>query len=257
MFFDELNMVKSDDIRDVFQDAVEQLPDYFFTVAASSTGKYHPTYSLGNGGLVRHTKAAVKIAFDLLEREYYKHHFSQKERDCIIVALTLHDGWKHGKDGSAYTTADHPIVSADWFVQKFGDRFSDGEAELISRLIKSHMGEWNTAPRSTKEIMPKPDDELTMFVHMCDYLASRKWLTVEFETGKYYKPDEYEDSSSVDDLAEMKTRIVTLCKEKIAAGTDRESILQFIASKNDGRRNPMSINSIDVANEIYKELETF
>ena len=42
------------------------LPDYFFSVSASSTGKYHPSFSLGNGGLLRHTKVVVKIAYELL-----------------------------------------------------------------------------------------------------------------------------------------------------------------------------------------------
>ena len=41
---------------------LNQLPDYFYEVAASSTGKYHPSYALGDGGLVRHTIAAVRIA---------------------------------------------------------------------------------------------------------------------------------------------------------------------------------------------------
>ena len=45
---------------------IDSLPDYFFEVAAASTGKYHPKYAQGEGGLVRHTKAAVKIAYELL-----------------------------------------------------------------------------------------------------------------------------------------------------------------------------------------------
>ena len=64
-FIKELEYIKNDDIRGFAKLALENLPDYFFDVAASSTGKYHPTYALGNGGLVRHTKAAVRIAFEL------------------------------------------------------------------------------------------------------------------------------------------------------------------------------------------------
>ena len=245
-------MVSTPTIKAAFIDAVENLPDYFFRVAASSTGKYHPSYSLGDGGLVRHTKAAVKIAFDLLSREYYQNHFTQSERDCVIVALTLHDGWKHGMDGSAYTTADHPVVAADWF-EKRADGITTEEAALIAKLIRSHMGEWNTAPRSKKEIMPKPDDELTMFVHMCDYLASRKWLTVEFDAGQYYSPADFEVAEK-DDLTAIKENMVVRCKELIANGVDREKILELIASKNNGKRNPMSITSAAVAHEIYEEL---
>lgn len=248
-------MVETESIKEAFIDAVENLPDYFFRVAASSTGKYHPAYSLGDGGLVRHTKAAVKIAFDLLSREYYKNHFTQSERDCVIVALTLHDGWKHGMDGSNYTTADHPNVAADWFEQRASGITAE-ESALIAKLIRSHMGEWNTAPRSKKEIMPKPDDELTMFVHMCDYLASRKWLTVEFDEGQYYSPRVYEVEEK-DSLSVNKERIVERCKELIANGVEREKLLELIASKNNGKRNPMSITSADVAHEIYEELMNF
>lgn len=38
------------------------VPMDFFTQPASSSGKYHPSYALGVGGLVRHTKAAMIMA---------------------------------------------------------------------------------------------------------------------------------------------------------------------------------------------------
>ena len=57
---------KNDDIKKSVAILIEMLPDYFFHEAASSTGKYHPKYALGDGGLLRHTKAAVRIAYELL-----------------------------------------------------------------------------------------------------------------------------------------------------------------------------------------------
>ena len=59
LFQNELAWIQDDAIRSFVHDALIKLPDYFFHVAASSTGKYHPAYALGEGGLVRHTKAAV------------------------------------------------------------------------------------------------------------------------------------------------------------------------------------------------------
>ena len=56
----ELNLIQNEQLKTLAQRLVLKLPDYFFTVAASSTGKYHPAYSLGTGGLLRHTKAAVR-----------------------------------------------------------------------------------------------------------------------------------------------------------------------------------------------------
>ena len=78
------------------------MPDYFFHVAASSTGKYHPKYALGDGGLLRHTKAAVRIAHELLINPSITN-FTDDEKDLIIMALTLHDGLKSGLEKSEYT----------------------------------------------------------------------------------------------------------------------------------------------------------
>ena len=66
VFKTELNYIKDSEIREKAIKAINLLPDYFFEVPASSTGKYHPTFSQGEGGLVRHTKAAVNIANELL-----------------------------------------------------------------------------------------------------------------------------------------------------------------------------------------------
>ena len=45
---------------------IEYVPDFFWEIGASSTGKYHPAFSQGEGGLVRHTKAVVAFANELL-----------------------------------------------------------------------------------------------------------------------------------------------------------------------------------------------
>ena len=66
IFKTELGYIKEDDIREKAIKVINMLPDYFFEVPASSTGKYHPSFSQGEGGLVRHTKAAVNIANELL-----------------------------------------------------------------------------------------------------------------------------------------------------------------------------------------------
>ena len=49
-FTRELCMISDDKIRELTKDIINKLPDYFFNVAASSTGKYHPSYALGTGG---------------------------------------------------------------------------------------------------------------------------------------------------------------------------------------------------------------
>ena len=182
IFEQELSYIANEDIRQCAEKAVSLLPDYFFKVAASSTGKYHPKYALGDGGLVRHTKAAARFANHLLQLEQNKKAFSDQDRDLIIVSILLHDGWKHGKDGSSYTTHDHPIVCAEWVksCEDLKGIISDEDRMKVSNAISSHMGEWNTNKRSSV-VLPKPETDMQKFVHMCDYLASRKDIEILFD----------------------------------------------------------------------------
>ena len=43
----ELGYIKDETILEDCRTMIGALPDYFFLVPASSTGKYHPSYSLG------------------------------------------------------------------------------------------------------------------------------------------------------------------------------------------------------------------
>ena len=42
------------------------------------------------------------------------------------------------------------------------------------------MGPWTTDYKGN-EILEKPKDKYQRFVHMCDYLSSRKFLDIKFE----------------------------------------------------------------------------
>lgn len=186
IFAKELNWIKSDSIRNAAQYILDQLPDYFYHVAASSTGKYHPEYALGDGGLVRHTKAAVTIAHDLLGLEMYGR-YSEREHDLILFALLVHDGLKHGKAGGKYTVFTHPNDIAD-FLEEHRDAIEndlgDGGLELVQEAVRAHMGQFNTDKRSSV-VLEKPTTAIQKFVHQCDYLASRKYLEVAFDKINY------------------------------------------------------------------------
>lgn len=180
VFEKEYKYIKNKKYRDNLDIMINLLPDYFFIVPASSTGKYHPSFSLDEGGLVRHTKVAVKIAYDLFCDESITDIFSSDEKDMMIFALILHDGLKHGLNKSKYTLFEHPILMAN-FIKENKNKLTltEKEIDFITSLISSHMGPWNTNSYSDI-ILPKPQNKYQKFVHMCDYLASRKYLDVKF-----------------------------------------------------------------------------
>lgn len=138
--------------------------------------------------MVRHTCAAIRFANHLFQIEQFQNQFTERERDIVITALLLHDGWKHGDKGSKFTTFEHPNVSANWVRDNeiFSELLSVEDKELIASAIESHMGQWNTDRRS-QTVLEKPHTKIQKFVHMCDYLASRKDIEVLFED--YEKPE--------------------------------------------------------------------
>ena len=81
IFEKELKYIKNESYRNDTMYLIDCLPDYFFEVAAASTGKYHPKYAQGEGGLVRHTKSAVRIAYELLEDPAIGNKYTEDEKD--------------------------------------------------------------------------------------------------------------------------------------------------------------------------------
>lgn len=180
-FFKELNYIKDDDLRKAAGCLIDALPDYFFEVAASSTGKYHPKYALGDGGLLRHTKAAVRFAYELLQDPAIGDKYSAMEKDLMIIALMVHDGLKHGEEKSQYVRFEHPIMIAKFIGEQgasFG--FKEQNISFLKAAVASHMGPWTTNSYSDT-VLPAPKTKYENFVHMCDYLASRKCFLLEFD----------------------------------------------------------------------------
>ena len=55
------------------------------------------------------------------------------------------------------------------------------DAKFYSDAIKTHMGNWIT-DYNGNEVLEKPKTKYQNFVHMCDYLASRKCILVPFDS---------------------------------------------------------------------------
>jgi 23S rRNA maturation-related 3'-5' exoribonuclease YhaM len=177
MFEKELSYIINDDVRDSLKIMIDKIPDYFFDIPASSTGKYHPLYATGEGGLLRHTKAAIRMAYELFG--IYK--FPDRTKDLIIMALLLHDSVKKGEVESKYTLFEHPLTACD-FIKKYKDdlKINEEDINFVCDCIASHMGRFNTSDYSDA-ILPIPKTPEQKFVHMCDYLASRQVLNLNFD----------------------------------------------------------------------------
>ena len=176
-FNKEINYIKNESKRRDMEYLIKLLPDYFFSIPASSSGKYHPKFANTNNGLVKHTKVAVRIAYDLFETV---NNFSDDDKDLIIMALIMHDGLKKGLVEEKDTQHDHPLLVSKLIMENVDNLEMDiDDVRKMCMLIESHMGKWNTSKYSDVEL-PVPKTEMQRFVHRCDYLASRMYLNVRF-----------------------------------------------------------------------------
>lgn len=182
LFLDELEYIKDEGLGESFLKLIQLLPDYWLVEAASSTGKYHPEYALGEGGLLRHSKAAMRIGFELLNDPVIGDKYSEREKDLMLMSLLVHDGLKLGLPQEKYTRFDHPILMANFIIEHREEvGLSLEDAEFMADVIKTHMGPWTT-DYNGNEVLESPKTKYQNFVHMCDYLASRKCILVPFDS---------------------------------------------------------------------------
>ena len=180
-FKNELEYIKDPTIRKFTIKAIEDLPNYFFEIPASSSGRYHPKYALGEGGLLRHTRAAVRIAIELFRMAMFNY-FGDEGKDLIIASLIVHDGRKSGHTKGKHTVTEHPLLQT-FSMKKNKDInsiLSKEQFDIVCSNIDAHMGSWNKN-RKKEEVLPRPSNKMQSFVHLCDYLASRRCLEMNFD----------------------------------------------------------------------------
>lgn len=184
---------ENEDIKQFCKVLVDDLPLYWWEVPASSTGKYHPSYALGEGGLMRHSISVVRFLNWFFSLEQYQRQYTDRERDLLRCAGLVHDGRKSGANDDVkelFTVFNHPLLMAETVREHKGcGIISDGEIEIIAYSIESHMGQWNVSnkPKDEGIVLPKPEGKYQEIVHLADYLASRKPLEMEFDDWK--KPE--------------------------------------------------------------------
>ena len=170
LFEREINLIVNEDLRMAVKSYLdEETPDYFWTDGASSSGKYHPEFSQGVGGLVRHTKAVVMFAEELLRMSSYAY-MREEYKDYVIAACIIHDTAKYGigeYDKTQYK--QHGENAAKAVDNAWYEMFRDNASELLLNAISSHMGQWGEV---------KPFTNIDRCVHMADYMASRNFIDI-------------------------------------------------------------------------------
>lgn len=184
-FEEELKYINSSKFKLFARWLLRIAPEKFYTMPASITGKYHPDYAKGEGGLARHTAAAMRIAKSLFESKQ----IDLLSQDIILVSLLAHDMMKY-VDGELSSMFDHPLLVTKHIEEQME---SDNEAldddicfvynmywnDYIKKAIESHMGIWNTKEGIDVKL-PLPKSNISLFVHECDYLASRSFIEINF-----------------------------------------------------------------------------
>lgn len=185
MIFDEiLDTIENDDMKEYAKLCLDIIPPYIFICPASSSGKFHPSYALGEGGLARHTCAVVRFLNHTFEIECMNK-WTSRERDILRIAGMMHDSYKSGSqieyEKNKYTKHEHPLLAANAIRHTKGcELISDSEIELIASTIESHMGAFCTSNRSSI-VLPTPQNRFQKMLHWADYLASRKDIEVKFD----------------------------------------------------------------------------
>lgn len=161
-------MIPIKDIREFTYNCLDLVPDYFWTIPASSSGKYHPSFAQGKGGLVRHTEMAFLIAKELCTT----YELTPINESIALSAVLLHDSFKYGKTYDKKEYRNHSYLPKQYLFHVEG--LNDETKEIIFKCIGSHMGTMKSGKWNPKKEVPTTI--LEQIVHLSDYIASRKFM---------------------------------------------------------------------------------
>lgn len=179
LFANELNDIKDAKLQAFAVKLLTNAPDYFFTVPASSSGKYHPYFAREEGGLVKHTRCVVFYA----ECNAESFDFDPHLKDLVIIAALAHDIKKQGDNNyGKHTVWEHPELAYNFILEtqkNNPDLITVEDATIIANAILCHMGKWSHHPEFTrgKKAYPMPVTLFDYALQSADYMASRTELT--------------------------------------------------------------------------------
>lgn len=178
LFVNEINYIKNPNLRVFAEEIIANAGDWFFVEPASTSGKYHPKFSLGDGGLMRHTRCVAYWATAMAE----SFNLSQEDSDLLVIAALAHDIKKHDDNGRFLR--NHPLLASDYvceIMNKFSeDIITNEQIQKICCAVASHMGKWEGTREwvtdMNKELFPMPENDFEKALQAADYIASRKTI---------------------------------------------------------------------------------
>jgi len=181
-FFErEIALIENEDLRDFARNFFDNyVGDWFWKSGASTSGKYHPVFAQGEGGLVRHTRSVCMVCEELLRMSTYAY-MRTEYKDYARLACLLHDTCKYGgleEDHDCYKI--HGALAADKVAFAWFEFFNGASCpELLTMAIRSHMGQW------VENRDDRPFTNIDRLVHLSDYIASRPFWDIPTLTEEY------------------------------------------------------------------------
>ena len=174
LFVNEINDIEDEKLKTFTIKLLLGAPEYFYTIPASSSKKYHPPFTREEGGLIKHTRLAVFFALNQAEAL----NFSRHECDLLIISAIAHDILKQGSGKTKFTVFNHPKLASEYVMDmqsKYPKLISKKDAKIIADAVICHMGKYAHDKEYIKnnDPLPLPSSPFQQALHIGDLLASR------------------------------------------------------------------------------------
>lgn len=177
-FNDCVELFETEKIKEFVKTALKQAPKKFWKDPCSRTGKHHPPEDQVEGGIVVHSRKAVRVAIDLFRFYNINDRLTQEK---IIAACILHDINKNGNPWGPSTDYEHGHIAGDELRDiKVSGELANSDKDLVDiiELVENHMGIWNKPNPTPALIIGKKVTEKDIWhniMQLSDYWGSRKW----------------------------------------------------------------------------------
>jgi len=199
-FANELASITDNNLKEFVSIILTGTDDWFYHDPASTSGKYHPKFALGDGGLVRHTRAVVYWVKEIARSEMFN--VNARQTELLIAGAIMHDIRKHTATGgyiAKHARAAHDLV-IETQAQNSGLLSAD-EAKYIADAVSTHMGIWGV-----RDGERKPTSDSEKLLHLADLMASRKEISLDiFETNIQAQAPMPAPAPAVNSINEMVT----------------------------------------------------